>query len=105
MLGIASNELAALQDQMLLLGRKTAKERLASFIVQLSRRAVARGLPDDPVHVPMSRSDIADYLGLTTETVSRTMTQLKTSGVIALMAESRINVRDPVALSELSEGF
>lgn len=105
MLGIASNELAALQDQMLLLGRKTAKERLASFIVQLSRRAVGRGLADDPVHVPMSRSDIADYLGLTTETVSRTMTQLKTSGVIALMSESRINVRDPVALSEMAEGF
>lgn len=105
LLGIASNELAAVQDQMLLLGRKTAKERLASFIVQLSRRAASRGLPDDPVHIPMSRSDIADYLGLTTETVSRTMTQLKTSNVIALMPEGRVAVRDPIALAELAEGF
>src|SRR4051812_15680455 len=66
LLGIASNELAAAQDQMLLLGRKTARERVASFIVLLARRA-GNG-PSDRVHVPMTRADIADYLGLTVET-------------------------------------
>lgn len=77
LLEVAGNELVAAQDQMLLLGRKTARERLASFLMMVSRRAAARGRPDTPVELPMSRADIGDYLGLTTETVSRTFTQLK----------------------------
>lgn len=105
LLGVASNELATVQDQMLLLGRKTAKERLASFFLQLSRRAAGRGEPEDPIALPMSRSDIADYLGLTTETVSRTITQLKTTGVISLMPENRVSISDMAALAELADGF
>lgn len=101
---MASNELAAAQDQMLLLGRKTAKEKIASFLLALSQRAVRRGQKDNPVHVPMSRADIADYLGLTTETVSRTFTQLKSGGTIRLMEGGKVDISDKDALIDMAEG-
>ncbi|HYD32212.1 MAG TPA: helix-turn-helix domain-containing protein [Azospirillaceae bacterium] len=101
---MASNELAAAQDQMLLLGRKTAKEKICSFLLMLSQRAARRGHKDNPVHVPMSRADIADYLGLTTETVSRTFTQLKTSGVISLQEGNKVSVSDMDAIYDMAEG-
>jgi CRP/FNR family transcriptional regulator len=101
---MAANELASAQDQMLLLGRKTAKEKICSFLLMLSRRAVRRGHKDNPVYVPMSRADIADYLGLTTETVSRTFTQLKTKGVISLQEGNKIQIGDMDSLYDLAEG-
>lgn len=101
---MASNELAAAQDQMLLLGRKTAKEKICSFLLLLSKRATRRGHKENPVFVPMSRADIADYLGLTTETVSRTFTQLKTSGVISLLEGNRILIANLEALFDMAEG-
>lgn len=100
---MAANELAAAQDQMLLLGRKTAKEKICSFLLLLSQRAVRRGHRENPVYVPMSRADIADYLGLTTETVSRTFTQLKTRGVISLQEGNRVQIGDMDALYDLAE--
>lgn len=101
---MASNELAAAQDQMLLLGRKTAKEKICSFLLMLSQRAQRRGHKENPVHVPMSRADIADYLGLTTETVSRTFTQLKTSRVISLLEGNKVQIHDMDDLLDLAEG-
>ena len=101
---LASTELAAAQDQMLLLGRKTAREKIASFIVMLSQRASRRGQKDNPVALPMGRADIADYLGLTTETVSRTFTQLRSLGVIALQENNRVDMADRTALYEIAEG-
>lgn len=101
---MASNELAAAQDQMLLLGRKTAKEKICSFLLMLSQRAQRRGHKENPVHVPMSRADIADYLGLTTETVSRTFTQLKTSRVISLLEGNKVQIHDMDDLFDLAEG-
>ena len=101
---LASNELAAAQDQMLLLGRKTAKEKFASFLVMLAQRAVKRGQRDNPVHVPMSRADIADYLGLTTETVSRTFTQLKSNGTIRLLEGSKVQITDTGKVYDMAEG-
>lgn len=80
LLGLAINELAAAHEQMLLLGRKTAREKVATFLMMLSRRAERRGLPATPIALPMGRTDIADYLGLTIETVSRTLTQFKREG-------------------------
>lgn len=104
LLGIASNELASAQDQMVLLGRKTAGEKIASFLLILSERQTARNMPADPVSVTMTRSDIADYLGLTTETVSRTFTQLKTKGLIRLEAGGKVALRNRDALEDLAAG-
>lgn len=101
---MASNELAAAQDQMLLLGRKTAKEKICSFLLMLSQRASRRGHKENPVYVPMSRADIADYLGLTTETVSRTFTQLKTAGVIALLEGNKVQIADMDGIYDMAEG-
>jgi CRP/FNR family transcriptional regulator len=99
------SELVAAQDQMLLLGRKSAKEKIASFLLKLSRRAERRGHPHNPVYVPMSRSDIGDYLGLTTETVSRTFTQLKTAGTIRLLDGHRVDLARVDELEAIAEGL
>ena len=104
LLSMASHELAVAQEQMLLLGRKTAREKIASFLLMLSRRAVQRGQNGNPVSVPMSRNDIADYLGLTTETVSRTFTQLKRKGVINLLPGGKVELAERPRLEEIAEG-
>ena len=103
LLSMASHELAVAQEQMLLLGRKTAREKVASFLLMLSRRAIQRGQPGNPVSVPMSRNDIGDYLGLTTETVSRTFTQLKQGGSIVLSGNGKVELANPDALEKISE--
>ena len=104
LLSMANHELAVAQEQMLLLGRKTAKERVASFLLTLSRNAARRGQRDDPVFVPMSRADIGDYLGLTTETVSRTFTQLRKGKLIRIEPGGRIAFADKEGLVQLAEG-
>ncbi len=91
----ATHELAAAQQQMVLLGRKTAVERVASFFVLLAEQ-VERGT-DKPAHfiiLPMSRADIADYLGLTKETISRVLAVLKGRRLIRLDALDRIEILD-----------
>lgn len=103
LLGMAANELALAQDQMLLLGRKTAREKICSFLLSLSRRSRLRGLTDNPVHLPMGRADIGDYLGLTMETVSRTFTQLKTAGLIRLLDGHQVQLLKRDVITELAE--
>ena len=103
LLAATSDELRAAQDQMLLLGRKDAMEKIASFLLMLCERQ-ARAAAEDEVHVPMGRSDIADYLGLTTETVSRTLTRLKGEGTLALPTPGQIRIRDRDRLEELAAG-
>lgn len=105
LLGLASNELAQAQDQMVLLGRKTAKEKLVSFFLMLSRRQKEIGGEASPVNLPMSRSDIADYLGLTTETVSRTFSSLKRSQTIKLEEGGKVTLPDIEALESIAEGY
>ena len=105
LLGMASHELAVAQEQMLLLGRKTAREKIASFLLMLSRRAIQRGQAGDPVSVPMSRNDIGDFLGLTTETVSRTFTQLKQGGGITLLQGGKVALADRARLDGIAEGL
>jgi len=105
LLAMASHELAAAQDQMVLLGRKSARERVVSFILMLSNSATRHGRSGDPVFLAMSRSDIADYLGLTTETVSRTITSLKKQGLIELLDEKQIRLSKMSVLREIAEGF
>jgi CRP/FNR family transcriptional regulator len=105
LLGVASNELAIAQDQMLLLGRKTAKERLVTFLLMLSDRARERGQVSNPVSLPITRHDIGDYLGLTTETVSRSFTQLKSDGLIEPAPSNHVTMLDHDALREIAAGF
>jgi CRP/FNR family transcriptional regulator, anaerobic regulatory protein len=104
LLAIISHELSVAQDQMLLLGRKTAAERLAAFLIRQSERNVRLGWPADPVQLPMSRSDIADYLGLTIETVSRTFTKLKDEGTVRLPTKTVVELANPERLRSLAEG-
>ena len=101
LLAVTSNELCAAQDQMLLLGRKSAVEKVASFILMIAGRG---GLERGEICIPMTRSDIADYLGLTVETVSRTLTRLKQNGAIALPSSHCIKLRDVDQLQELAAG-
>lgn len=86
------------QDHVLLLGRKNAIERIASFLLDLAER-----IPDKAVvDLPMSRIDIADHLGLTIETVSRTLSQLEREAVIGLPSTRRIVLRNKTALQRLA---
>ncbi len=82
---LAVRELNQARDHMVLLGRRSAEEKVATFLVGWRDRLVhLRGL-SDVVPLPMSRQDIADYLGLTIETVSRTFTKLEREGVIDIL--------------------
>jgi CRP/FNR family transcriptional regulator, anaerobic regulatory protein len=104
LLGNASAEIVLAQDQMLLLGRKTARERVASFLIMLADRERQHGRPSTSVAVAMTRADIADFLGLTTETVSRTLSQLKKAKIIGLAHRGRVDILRPEALGDLCEG-
>lgn len=103
LLSMVAGELASAQDQMLLLGRKTAQEKVATFLLGQRAKAARSGLPTDAVHLPMTRADIADHLGLTVETVSRCFTKLKATGAIQLLEGNRVRVRDAAGLAGLAE--
>lgn len=105
LLAMASNELAAAQAQMMLLGRKTAHERIASFLLSLAERQERLGDGDEVLHLPMTRTDIADFLGLTTETASRVFTSLKKRGYITLESSDRVRITDRDELEELASGL
>ena len=96
----AARELAAAQQQMVLLGRKTALERIATFFLALSER----NADADIVDLPMSRSDIADYLGLTKETVSRVLSDLKSDRIVRLLAIDRIEILERARLQQIATG-
>jgi CRP/FNR family transcriptional regulator len=82
LLQLASNELAQAQDHIMVLGRKTATERIATLLSKLAHRIGQKTEAGWQLEVPMSRMDIADYTGLTIETVSRLLTKLRKKGVI-----------------------
>jgi len=100
------DELDAARDWMLLLGRKTAEEKVASFLYMLARRSMLTGCVHKNTpgaaafELPLTRSDIADYLGLTIETVSRQRPRLKTSNVIRLSTTRLIMVPNLDRLSD-----
>jgi CRP/FNR family transcriptional regulator len=104
LLEVAQDELVAAQEQMLLLGRKTALERLASFLLAQSRQGSPCQHARARFHLPMPRGDIADYLGLTIETVSRTMTRLRSLNLIDLPTPAEVVIRDAAGLRRLAEG-
>ena len=83
---------------MLILGCMGAKEKVAAFLLQFSKRCS----DSNEIKLPMSRQDIADYLGLTMETVSRTVNQLEHDATITLPTSRRIVLRDRAALKRLN---
>ena len=99
LLVLAATQLRSARERMVTLGRKTATERIAGFLLEMTRR--------EPVDrqgataLPMSRTDIADHLGLTIETVCRTLTQLKRDGAIAI-ARTGFTLRSHGALQTLA---
>lgn len=94
---LAVHELQRVQQHSLALIR-SAEERVAGFLLEMANRCNSGG----EIELPMSRQDIADYLGLTIETVSRTFTQFASSGVIALETSRRVQLRNRAALSRLN---
>lgn len=95
-----AGEVRAAHRHGLLLGRKTAVERVASFLRELAHRIPTEGT-DHTLALPMGRADIADHLGLTVETVSRTLTQLRLDGHITVQQGS-IGIRNAASLADLT---
>jgi CRP/FNR family transcriptional regulator, nitrogen fixation regulation protein len=98
LLSLACQQLKAAQQQMLLLGRKTADERIASFLLDIAGRSGDGAR----IPLPMTRTDIGDHLGLTMETVSRALSQLKSAGVITFKGSHEIVIRDRDRLADLA---
>jgi CRP-like cAMP-binding protein len=104
LLDIANSELAVTQEHQVLLGRKYAVEKLASFLLTLVRRSGGEFARRPQFQLPMTRRDIADYLGLTVETVSRNLTKLKLMGVIYMPQTTTVVIHDMDMLKEAAEG-
>ncbi|PCI34059.1 MAG: Crp/Fnr family transcriptional regulator [Alphaproteobacteria bacterium] len=98
-------ELEATHDQMLLLGRKTAKEKLCSFLLTLQEKSrCLEGQDKNEIKIPMNRSDIADFLGLTVETISRQFTNLHKMNLIELDDAHKVVLTNPEAIAAIAEG-
>jgi CRP/FNR family nitrogen fixation transcriptional regulator len=96
--GYFMQRMSRAQEHALVLGRRSAMERIGIFLHEAAQRS-----PDGrTISLAMSRQDIADYLGLTIETVSRTLSQLERDEVIAIPASRQIRVRDPAWLEDLA---
>lgn len=102
LLVLLSQRLLGMQDHLVMLGRQTAKERIASFLLHIAERSDAE--EHIAFDLPMSRQDIADYLGLTIETVCRMLSELKRDRVIAIPNAGQVVLNDMDALSALAEG-
>jgi CRP/FNR family transcriptional regulator, nitrogen fixation regulation protein len=87
---MTAGELRHAEDHMLLLGRKSAMERVANFLLEMDRRLAVAGM----MALPMCRRDIGDYLGLTLETVSRALSQLHGEGVLGFSGARQIVLRN-----------
>jgi CRP/FNR family nitrogen fixation transcriptional regulator len=96
LLDIALRGFARVQEHLLLLGRMNANERMVSFLLDLMERQDA----DDVVMLPMQRNDIADYLGMTFETVSRVLRGLRDKGLVHVPSVDRVEILDADALHD-----
>jgi CRP/FNR family nitrogen fixation transcriptional regulator len=85
LLSMTTNNLRHAEDHMLLLGRKTSLERVAAFLIEMDQRSTAAGI----LALPMCRRDIADYLGLTLETVSRALSRLHDLGILGFIGNNQ----------------
>jgi len=102
LLSLASNELVQAQDHLMILGRKSADERVATILLRLAERIGQRSNSGSVLDLPMTRYDIADYTGLTIETVSRSISLFRQKGVIEMSDARRIFIPETGALTLLS---
>ena len=101
-LRLAALELAATRDHLICLAAKSADSKLAAFLLALSRRNEEMGEDPHQIKLPMTRLDIADYLGLTIETVSRTLSKFKRKGLIDLPRATLVIIEDARGLATLA---
>jgi CRP/FNR family transcriptional regulator, nitrogen fixation regulation protein len=94
---MTAKDLRHAEDHMLLLGRKTAMEKVATFLMEMDRRLAKAGM----MALPMCRRDIGDYLGLTLETVSRALSQLSDQGVLVCSSARQIVLRNRNRLADM----
>lgn len=97
----ATHELSLAQDQMVVLGRRSAEEKVASFLVGLQNRLARIGAVSATVPLAMSRQDIADFLGLTIETVSRTLSRMAREKMLVIVPGG-VRLLDPKRVEELA---
>jgi CRP/FNR family transcriptional regulator len=102
LLDLGGDEAAAAREHLLLLGRKSALEKVASFLVELACRTGCEGVVATEITLPMVQHDIADYLGLNAQTVSRMFTRLKTAGMVDMPKLGHVVLSDRRALSILA---
>jgi len=102
LLNQTSQELTLAQDRMKVLGKFDATEKLSKFIFNITEQRKRIGWQNNPISLPMTRQDIADYLGLTIETVSREISKLKTSNIIKIISSKQIFINDFEQLLKLS---
>lgn len=102
LLSLASNELAQAQDHLMVLGRKTASERIATVLLRLVDRIGKKRNGGCALDLPMTRTDLADYTGLTTETVSRTLTLMKKQGLLDTVGIRGLDIPRLDALADYS---
>ena len=104
MLDLCVQELASTQEQLVTVGRRSAEARVAAFLLSLVDACRRRSRSETLLQMPMTRADIADFLGLTLETVSRSLTAFRRRGWIREPAHQRMELLNPEALTNLAEG-
>jgi CRP/FNR family transcriptional regulator len=104
-LDLCVQELSQTQDQLVSVGRRTAEARFAGFLLHLDEASRQRNQPGRVLDMPMTRADIADFLGLTLETVSRSFTAFRRRGWLREPSHGRLELLQPEALRELAEGL
>jgi CRP/FNR family transcriptional regulator len=95
-----THELTVAHDHVVLLGRRTAEQKVAGFLLSMRERYRSLGAGGVTLRLPMTRQDIADYLGLTLETVSRTISKLQRQHIVLVVPDG-LRVVDPAALEAL----
>jgi CRP/FNR family transcriptional regulator len=103
LLNQTSYELTLAQDRMTVMGRLNAIEKIAIFFINISNQRKRIGWQSNPISLSMTRQDIADYLGLTIETVSREISKLKTSNIIKIISSKQLFIKDIEKLKQISK--
>jgi len=97
-----SRQVICEQEMLLMLGKMTAEQRVAHFILDMHSRMTANSQTNSTANLPMSRADIANYLGLAVETISRLLTRLQNKGVLMISGKS-VTITDFTRLQEISD--